>query len=94
MRKLIKALSLLFVSLFCFTACDKSNGINDTISVSEYETLSDPITANISDDVSVSAEEIKQDYELITIEPECGPSMELSFGLPTGWKYECVMTED
>ncbi|MCI7232960.1 MAG: hypothetical protein SOT68_12350 [Oscillospiraceae bacterium] len=100
MRKAIKALSLLLASLSCFTACDKSSEINDTISVSEYEkssfieTISDPITANISDDVSVSAEEITQDYELITIEPECGPSIELSFGLPTGWKYECVMTED
>lgn len=100
MRKAIKALSLLFASLLCFTACDKPNEINDTVSGSEYEaslfieTIPDPVTANISDDVSISTEEIKQDYELITIEPECGPSMELSFGLPSGWKYECVMTED
>ncbi|MGN1088781.1 MAG: hypothetical protein ACI4Q6_00140 [Huintestinicola sp.] len=48
----------------------------------------------MSDDETVQTTENREEYEIITIMPECGPSMGFSITLPTGWKYDCVMTED
>ncbi len=101
-----KTLSLLFAAMLCLSACYKQNdntyydftsgettgqGYENPPSV--IETIPQ-VVSGISDDVPNSSPEGQQNYEIITIKPECGPSMGFSFGLPSGWRYECIMTED
>lgn len=83
------------------TEAPSANIIDDNITecVLESEPAGSDDTAMVTEESSsfvfpapVPAGQVN--FEPVEIKPQCAPSMGFSFGLPSGWKYEPVQTDD
>lgn len=99
--RFVKILTSVFLAA-CLTAC--SNKENDMDGANYWDAEGNPITfsGNVgtgiteADDIGENESRAENEIKLETVEiiPQCKPSMGFEFGLPEGWTYTVVHTDD